>query len=192
VEQIANLFPGASVYVGENATEEHAKASRRVRILHFATHGYMDDQLPLSSALVLSIPEDLAPGRDNGLLQAWEIFESVRLDADLVVLSACRSGLGKELSGEGLIGLTRAFQYAGARSVAATQWDVADQVTPVLMERFYQGLVAGLPKDEALQAAQMDLIRRPVSLIAASGRPIEVDASAPFFWAAFQLLGDWR
>jgi CHAT domain-containing protein len=192
VERIAGIYPGARVYLGEEATEEHARSIQDARILHFATHGYTDDRTPLDSALVLTIPEELAKGRQNGLLQVWEIFESVRIDADLVVLSACESALGREMSGEGLIGLTRAFQYAGARTVAASLWSVADQVTAELMARFHRHLAAGLPKDQALRAAQLELIREPLTIITASGQPLEMDASAPFFWAAFQLFGDWK
>ena len=193
VERIAEVYPGARLYLGEEASEEHAKTvGRDARVLHFSTHGYLDDRTPLDSALVLTIPEGLPVNRDNGLLQVWEIFESVRLDADLVVLSACQSALGRELSGEVLIGLTRAFQYAGARSVVASLWDVADQTTAELMSRFHRHLAAGLSKDEALRAAQIELIREPVQIITASGQTIESDASSPFFWAAFQLFGDWR
>ena len=190
VERIAGVYPSASLYLGEEATEERARSIRDARILHFATHGYTDDRTPLDSALVLTISEE--PGRENGLLQVWEIFESVRTDADLVVLSACESALGRELSGEGLIGLTRAFQYAGARSVVASLWSVADQVTAELMARFHRHLASGLDKDEALRAAQIELIRKPVRITTPAGQVVEIDASAPFFWAAFQLFGDWK
>src|SRR6185436_8614007 len=118
-------------------------------------------------------------GQDNGLLQAWEIFESMRLAADLVTLSACDSGLGKEMGSEGLIGLTRAFQFAGARSVLASLWSVSDLSTADLMKRFYGHLRAGRTKDEALQAAQIALIRSR-------------EFSHPYHWAAFQLVGDWK
>ncbi|MEA2561857.1 MAG: hypothetical protein QOH06_3361 [Acidobacteriota bacterium] len=192
VERIARAYPGALVYLGEEATEERAKSIHGARILHFATHGYTDDRTPLDSALVLTIPEKLSQGRDNGLLQVWEIFEGVRIDADLVVLSACESALGREMSGEGLIGLTRAFQYAGARTVAASLWSVADQVTAELMTRFHRHLAAGLPKDQALRAAQIELIREPLEITTANGQALEMDASAPFYWAAFQLFGDWK
>jgi CHAT domain-containing protein len=193
VERIGEVYPKARLYLGEEATEERAKAlGRDSRVLHFATHGYLDDRSPLDSALVLTIPADLSAGRENGLLQVWEIFESVRLDADLVVLSACDSALGRELSGEGLIGLTRAFQYAGARSVVASLWSVADQVTGELMARFHRHYAAGLSKDEALRQAQIELIREPVRITTANGQTVETDASAPFFWAAFQLFGDWQ
>ena len=109
-----------------------------------------------------------------------------------MVLSACRSALGKELGGEGLIGLTRAFQYAGARTVAATLWSVADQATAELMIRFYHHLRAGKPKDVALQAAQIELIRDPIQLRDETGQTVGMDASAPYYWAAFQLIGDWQ
>jgi CHAT domain-containing protein len=123
----------------------------------------------------------LQEGRDNGLLQAWEIFENVRLSAHLVTLSACDTALGKEMGGEGLLGLTRAFQFAGARSVLASLWSVADESTATLMKRFYTYLRQGKTKDEALRAAQLDLIRSA-----------EVELSHPYHWAGFALYGDWR
>ena len=193
VEAIAGLYPEATAYLGAAATEERAKAiGREVSILHFATHGTLDSRIPLNSAVALTIPESLTDGRDNGLLQAWEILEQVRLDADLVVLSACESGLGKEVGGEGLVGLTRAFQYAGARTVAATLWRVADQTTAALMERFYRYLRQGLAKDEALRQAQLDLIRGTIEVVGENGNAERRDAAAPYYWAAFQLYGDWR
>jgi len=193
VESIAALFTPGSVrtYLGKEATEEAAKSvgrdtswrhSHARRIVHFATHGYLDDHFPLNSALVLSIPEQLEEGRDNGLLQVWEILDT-RMDADLVVLSACGSALGKELGGEGVIGLTRAFQHAGARSVVASLWSVRDQVTAELMLGFYDHLRNGLSKDRALQAAQIDLLRN-----SNGGK----DRSSPYFWSAFQIHGDWQ
>src|SRR4051812_13070584 len=130
------------------------------------------------STSVLSIPERLQDGRDNGLLQAWEIFEQMRLDADLVVLSGCRTGLGQEVSGEGLLGLTRAFQYAGAHSVLASLWSVDDRRTAQLMKCFYEHLVSGASKDRALQMAQIELLR--------------ARSAPPFYWAGFSLIGDWQ
>ena len=124
----------------------------------------------------MTAPEQRAEGQDNGLLQAWEIFESVRLDADLVTLSACGTALGREMGGEGLVGLTRAFQYAGARSVLASLWSVSDVSTARFMQSFYGHLRNGKTKDEALRAAQMESLQD----------------SHPFHWAAFQLTGDWR
>jgi CHAT domain-containing protein len=180
-------------YLGVEATEEHAKSiPAGVSIVHFATHGVIDEVFPFNSAVVLSMPEQLEDGRENGLLQAWEIFERVRLDADLVVLSACESGLGKEMGGEGLIGLTRAFQYAGARSVMASLWKISDRTTAEFMVRFYRHLKEGHSKVEALRATQVEFIRGPIQVTNDKGERVDFDASAPYYWAAFQIYGDWQ
>jgi CHAT domain-containing protein len=182
VEALAEAFRGrTSKYLGDEATEERAKAvGKDIQYVHFACHAFVDERFPLNSALALSIPERPVEGQENGLLQAWEIFESVRLDADLVTLSACRSGLGTEMGGEGLLGLTRAFQYAGARTVLATLWSVPDRSTAELMRRFYGFLRAGDAKDAALRKAQLAMIHRG----GLNARPLR--------WAAFQLTGDWQ
>jgi CHAT domain-containing protein len=181
VDSITALYPGRSrKYEGAEATEERAKSiGMNVRYVHFAVHGILDDRFPLNSALALTIPDKPSEGQDNGLLQAWEIFERVRLDADLVTLSACNTGMGQEMNGEGLIGLTRAFQYAGAHSILASLWAVDDMRTMQLMKQVYIGLRAGKTKDEALREAQLSLLRSQPS-------------SAPYYWAAFSLIGDWR
>jgi CHAT domain-containing protein/tetratricopeptide (TPR) repeat protein len=182
VETISALFPGSRVLLGRDATEEAVKSlAPHAWRLHFACHGLLDERFPLNSALALSIPERPQEGRDNGLLQAWEIFEELRLDADLVTLSACDSGLGKELGGEGLVGLARAFQFAGARSVLASLWSVSDVSTARLMKRFYTYLRQGKTKDEALRSAQLDLIRSQKGKL-----------SHPYHWAGFALYGDWK
>ena len=176
VEQIAALFgPSAVVRRGSEATEERAlQDSRRARYLHFAVHGLVDRQLPLDSALALT-----AGGRpeEGGFLQAWEVFEKMRTDAELVTLSACDTGLGREMAGEGLIGLVRAFHHAGAPSVVASLWAVADRSTADLMVPFYAGLRQGLTKDEALRRAQAERAR---------------SGAHPWHWAAFELHGDWK
>ena len=102
----------------------------------------------------------------------------MRLDADLVTLFACSTGLGEELNGEGLIGLTRAFKYAGAQSVLASLWSVDDYSTIQLMKRFYAELHAGASKAAALRTAQLQLLRS--------------SAKEPYYWAPFSLTGDWR
>jgi CHAT domain-containing protein/Tfp pilus assembly protein PilF len=180
VRSIASLYPEARTFLGAEATEERARSiGKGIRYLHFACHGLLDERLPLNSALALTIPEHPGDGQENGLLQAWEIFESVRIDADLVTLSACDSALGQEIGGEGLIGLTRAFQYAGARSVLASLWSVYDVSTADLMKHFYGHLRAGKAKADALRAAQAELIHSR-------------EFSHPYHWAAFQLVGDWE
>ncbi len=166
--------------MSEDATEEKAKnISANTSYIHFACHGFVDEQVPLDSALVLALTAKEHERGENGILQAWEIFESVRIDADLVVMSACETGLGKAMRGEGMIGLTRAFQYAGARSIIASSWKVSDRSTSELMKFFYGNLKKGLPKDIALQKAKKKLLKRK-------------KYSHPFYWAGFQLIGDWK
>jgi CHAT domain-containing protein len=195
VGRIAALYPNgtARTFLGVEASEERAKSiGKSARILHFATHGRYDNRFPLNSYLALTIPREFRRDQDNGLLQAWEIFESVRLDADLVVLSACESGLGDEIDGEGLKGLTRAFQFAGARTVVASLWQVDDQATAELMQRFYLYLKMGASKDEALRAAQLELIQNSIEMKNRQGQVVRRDLSSPYYWAAFQMIGDWK
>lgn len=180
VEAIGALFDRQRVLFGAEATEENAKAlSGKARLLHFACHGLLDTASPLDSGLALS-PSGKA-GAENGLLQAWEIFESLELSADLVTLSACETALGPEMGGEGLLGLTRSLHYAGARTVLASLWNVSDRSTAGLMKAFYGHLAAGRTKDEALRLAQLELLRSGDGAFA-----------HPYHWAAFQLYGDFR
>ncbi len=168
------------LWLGSEATEQRAKSlDVDSRIVHFACHAFVDEAFPLESGLALSVPRSGQQAEENGLLQAWEVFEKVRLDAELVTLSACQTAVGKEVAGEGLLGLTWAFQYAGARSVLASLWEVSDASTADLMRRFYGHWGRGVPKAEALRRAQLELLERPAT-------------SAPFYWAAFELIGDWR
>lgn len=184
VRRIGTLYPGAEVHLGSAATEARVRSvGKGVQTLHIACHGLLDELMPLNSALALTSPGASQNGKDNGLLQAWEIFEQVRLDADLVVLSACETSSGRPVAGEGLIGLTRAFQYAGARSVVASLWKVSDRSTAELMVRFHHQLRHGMAKDEALRAAQIELLRNGAASTVG-------DTSAPYHWAAFQLFGD--
>ncbi len=195
IDSIAGNFPAdqTRVYLGEQATEERVKAiGRDAQIVHIAAHGCMDERFPLNSFVALAVPEKDQEDRDNGLLQAWEIFERVRLDADLVVLSACETALGEERGGEGLYGLTRAFQYAGARTVAASLWKVSDRATAGLMSRFYKHLRQGKSKDQALRVAQLELLRGPILVPGENGEEQEIVASAPYYWAGFQIYGDWQ
>ncbi|MEM7051984.1 MAG: CHAT domain-containing protein, partial [Acidobacteriota bacterium] len=173
---LARRFPGTTVLTGRHASEPAAKAlPTTANWLHFACHARIDHRFPLDSYLAL------APGRngDNGLLQAWEVFEEMRLESDLVVLSACDSGGGRAVDGDGTIGLTRAFHFAGARSVLATQWPVADGSTADLMDHFYSALEAGASPVEALRRAQRDFL---------TGQT-QPSRQHPFYWAGFQLFG---
>ncbi len=148
------------------------------RILHFATHGLIDTAQPALSSLVLSLVDERGAPVD-GYLRMHDIYNR-RLPVDLVVLSACRTALGQDVRGEGLVGLTRGFLYAGARSVVASLWQVDDVATAELMTRFYRHLLAERqPPAAALRAAQRELARDP-------------RWSAPYFWAGFVIQGEWR
>jgi len=116
---------------------------------------------------------------NDGALQAWEIFSQMELKAELVVLSACETGVGTKVRAEGLVGLTRAFQAAGARSIVASQWRVSDASTAELMVAFHEKLRAGQAKDEALRKAMAKVAGDPAT-------------AHPFYWAGFLLVGDYR
>lgn len=147
------------------------------RIVHFASHALLDARHPELSGIVLSLVDEHGRPTD-GFLQTRDIYR-LRLSADLVVLSACQTALGKEVRGEGLLGLSRGFMYAGAPRVVASLWQVPDRATSELMTRFYRGiLVKGLRPAAALRAAQMEI-------------RAEKRWSSPYYWAAFILQGDW-
>jgi CHAT domain-containing protein/tetratricopeptide (TPR) repeat protein len=151
------------------------------RRLHFATHGVLDSRQPEQSSLVLSCYD--AQGRpQDGFLRLQDIY-GLDLNADLVVLSACETALGKQVRGEGLIGLTRGFMYAGAARVVASLWSVDDQATAELMKRFYRKMLTEkLPPAAALRQAQLSLLTDPEQKKWAS----------PYYWAAFSFQGEWR
>jgi CHAT domain-containing protein/Tfp pilus assembly protein PilF len=150
----------------------------RYRVVHFATHGMLDETHPELSGLMLSQMRPDGTPRD-GFVRAHEIYR-LHLPADLVVLSACRTALGREIRGEGLVGLTRGFQYAGARRVLVSLWEVEDRATAELMRLFYREMLErGQPPAAALRSAQLALRRQP-------------GWQAPYYWAGFVLHGDWR
>jgi CHAT domain-containing protein len=148
------------------------------RFVHFATHGFLNSTHPELSGIVLSLV-DRQGQPQNGFLRANEVF-NLRLPADMVVLSGCSTGLGKQIRGEGLLGLTRGFMYAGAARVLVSVWEVSDEATAELMARFYRGiLVEQLRPAEALRRAQAAALK-------------DKRYNAPFYWAAFTLQGEWR
>jgi len=194
VEGIVQLFPGqVAAFLGSAATEEQAKSlPAGTRIVHFATHGFADERLPMNSGLVLTTPDRADEHAEDGFLQAWEIFERVRLNADLVVLSACDSGRGKDLGGEGLLSLTRAFQFAGARAVVASLWQVPDEGSADLMIRFYRHLKNGEPAADALRNAQIEMASQIPWARDFHGERRETGLSKDLVWAAFEVFGDWQ
>jgi len=148
------------------------------RIVHFATHGVIDSENPQLSSVVLSLVDQSGNPQD-GFLRVHEIY-NLRLSADLVVLSGCRTALGQDIRGEGLLGLTRGFMYAGAPQVVASLWDVRDMATSELMTHFYRGLLKEkLRPAAALRQAQLTMRRNP-------------RWAAPYFWAGFVLQGEWK
>ena len=181
-DTIADLVPKNSLLKATdfqaNRTMATSGALARYRIVHFATHGLLNSEHPELSGLVLSLIDDNGKIRD-GFLRMHEIY-NLRLPADVVVLSACQTALGKEVKGEGLVGLTRGFMYAGAQRVVASLWQVDDLATAELMKHFYRGMLQeNMRPAEALRAAQIEMSKQ--------GR-----WSAPYYWAGFVIQGEWR
>ena len=198
IREIESQFSEAEAasFLGSRATEEQARiAIENASVIHFATHGvtFFPDQRrgirPRDSFLALSQTNE-SGSRHNGFLQAWEIAEQLRTDADLVVLSACETAVGEIRGSEGLVSLSRAFQVAGAKSVLASLWKVDDLATSELMVRFYRHLIGGKTLDEALQLAQKEFISGPIYLRNDKGDLLKRDLSHPYYWAAFQLSGN--
>jgi CHAT domain-containing protein/tetratricopeptide (TPR) repeat protein len=148
------------------------------RIVHFATHGILNSRSPELSGVVLSLVDEAGHAQE-GFLRAYEIY-NLKLNAELVVLSACSTALGKEIKGEGLAGLTRGFMYAGTPRVIASLWNVRDEATAELMKRFYRKMLIGkCSPAAALREAQISMWRDP-------------RWAAPYFWAGFVLQGEWN
>ncbi len=178
VEGIAKLYPvnETSVFMGTQASEKNLKKLdlRQYKYLHFASHGLIDEEKPQFSALILSpdVNDD-----EDGFLTVGEVFD-LKLNADLVVLSACKTGLGKRIRGEGVSGLSRAFLCAGTPSVLVSLWNVYDQSTAEFMKTFYQNMEKSkLNKADALKEARLQMIEG-------------TKYSHPYYWASFVLIGN--
>ncbi|HST19599.1 MAG TPA: CHAT domain-containing protein [Blastocatellia bacterium] len=177
VQFIASLFPAdrRKLLTGMESTEEAVKheSLRRYRRLHFATHSLIDEKSPLRSAVALT-PDNNA--EEDGFLEVSEISK-LDLDCDLVVVSACQTGRGQLLTGEGIVGLSWAFLGAGARSVVVSLWNVSDISTSQLMKNFYQNMNDGLSNAAALRKAKLQMLN--------SGK----GARHPYYWSAFVIVG---
>jgi CHAT domain-containing protein len=150
----------------------------RYRIVHFATHGILNNEHPELSGLVFSLVDKHGNPRD-GFLRLYNIY-NLNLEADLVVLSACQTALGKQINGEGLMGVTRGFMYAGASRVVASLWKVDDAATAELMKKFYSEMIkVGRRPADALRVAQLWMQKQE-------------RWRAPYYWAGFILQGEWR
>ncbi len=168
----------AALDFAANQTTATSEQLSQYRYVHFATHGVMNNEHPELSGLVLSLLDEKGNDTD-GFLRLVEIY-NLKLPAEMVVLSACRTGLGKEIKGEGLMSLTRGFMYAGAARVLVSLWDVNDVSTAALMTRMYQGLLQEkLSPAAALRKAQNALRQ-------------DLRWAAPYHWAAFTLHGEPR
>ncbi len=171
---------GTSVIIkGFSASRETAMSSQigEYQILHFATHGFLNSERPELSGIVLTMV-DAKGVQQNGLMPLHDIY-SLDLSAELTVLSACQTALGKDISGEGLVGLTHSFMSAGSRSVVASLWKVDDRATAKLMGGFYESLLQqGMSTGAALRAAKLRIIK-------------EKQWRVPFFWAGFVLQGEY-
>jgi CHAT domain-containing protein len=165
---------------GFDANRQNVLTDRlaKYRILHFATHGLINTEHPELSGILLSMAKpDGTP--ENGYLQLHDIY-NLNISADLTVLSACDTALGKDIRGEGLVGLTRGFIYAGSKSVVASLWKVDDRATAVLMKHFYGKMLHdGLTPAAALRSAKEIVRKQP-------------GWSAPYFWAGFVIQGEYR
>ncbi|MEG4252237.1 CHAT domain-containing tetratricopeptide repeat protein [Microcoleus sp. Pol10D4] len=181
-QTISSLFPSASssqiLDFEASRTTATEGSLANYQIVHFATHGLANSKNPELSGIVMSMVDEKG-NLVNGFLRLTDIF-NLKLAANLVVLSACQSGMGQNVKGEGMVGLTRGFMYAGAQRVAVSLWNVDDEGTAVLMQKFYQKMVQQkLAPAAALRAAQMEMMQQE-------------KWQSPYYWAAFTLQGEWR
>jgi CHAT domain-containing protein len=173
-------YGSSKVVTSFRATKAAVKTDdfNRHKILHFATHGLINDAQPEQSAIVLSLVDEEGNAQ-NGFLRLSDVYK-LKLDANLIVLSACRSALGKEISGEGFVGLTRGFISSGAQDVIASLWKVDDEATAEFMNQFYQAMLRQqLTPTAALQKAKQSMQEHP-------------KWNHPYYWAAFVAQGEYR
>ena len=181
-DQIISVAPGKlnleALDLKANRATVTSGELKEYRYLHFATHGYLDSERPGLSALVLSMVDEQGRAQD-GFLRANDIY-NLKLPAELVVLSACQTGLGREIKGEGLVGLTRGFMYAGAAIVVVSLWSVNDKAIAELMTKFYEKMLKqGERPAAALRAAQVEMWKQK-------------QWQSPYYWATFTMQGEWR
>ena len=174
IANIAKLMKGDGFY-GHDATEDKfSKISSQYRIIHLSTHGKANDKMGDYSYLAFTETKDSI---ENELLYVRELY-NLSLNAEMVVLSACETGIGQLQRGEGVVSLARAFSYAGAKSIITTLWEVTDEKSKLLMIDFYKNLVRGRSKDESLWRAKRRFMKKV--------------SSDPFYWSGFIGIGDMR
>ncbi len=181
-QNILALVPTASEVQSFDFAASRATATNsnlaNYQIVHFATHGMANSQNPELSGILMSMVDDKG-NPVNGFLRLTDIF-NLKLAANLVVLSACQTGMGQNIKGEGMVGLTRGFMYAGVQRVAVSLWSVDDEGTAVLMQKFYQKMLQEkLAPAAALRMAQIEMMQ-------------DKKWQSPYYWAAFTLQGEWK
>ncbi len=175
VEQISEIIPSSEIYLFDNATEyEFKRTAHTSRIIHFATHTIINNKSPHNSKLVLK-PDKY--GVDDGYLNAYEI-SNLNINAELVVLSACNTGVGKLVKNEGIMSLSRGFKYAGCPSIIVALWSIDDKATSNIMNSFYSNLMNKNTIAGSLRAAKLDYISNA-----------EPETAAPFYWSGMTLIG---
>jgi len=176
ISRISSLFKTKkrTVFQRKEASEEQLKSNDldNYKIIHFATHSIIDERRPLRSSIVLRLDKD---PEEDGFLQMREVY-NIKLNADLVTLSSCQTGLGELLRGEGIEGINRAFFYAGSSSILMSLWPVNDEASCQLMERFYTHLCSSNSIMDALRKAKLEMIESDV-------------LSHPYYWAGFIASG---
>lgn len=176
VENVRKMLGKGTLLMGQDAVEPKFKAmGGNYKIIHFATHGMANDRDPDFSLLAFT---DIPDSVENEFLYVNDLY-NMELNTDLIVLSACETGLGEMRKGEGVISLARGFAYAGTKSIFTTLWSVNDQATANIIEGFYSYLKAGKPKDEALHLAKLDFLEGGNNM-----------TSHPFLWAPYIFIGD--
>ncbi len=177
-QNIATLFEGAA-FTAQSATEENFRTSAsNYGVIHFGTHTEINNTSPLMSRLILSASANDSTDENDGYLHAYEIY-SLQLRAELAVLTACETGLGKQSNSEGVMSLAHSFAYAGCPSVVMSVWQIDEKTSATIVEYFYKNLSEGMPKNEALRQAKLKYLKE---------NPGEL--SAPYYWAGMILLGD--
>ena len=175
VRTIANMLGGESLLGNEATEKEFKKRAGQAGIIHLATHAILNNENPMASRLVFSSPEDTL---EDGLLHIYELY-NMQLNASLVCLSACNTGLGKLYKGEGIISLARGFMYAGVPNVMMSLWSVPDRSTSQIMQTFYEEMEKGKAREEALRQAKLRYLESA-----------DDNTAHPYFWGAFIYLGD--
>ena len=173
---IGQYLPGVALTDQEAVEGRFKREAHRYNVIHLAMHALVDEENPTNSRLIFS--RDTTDSLEDGYLYAYELYD-MELSADLAVLSACETGYGKLVQGEGIMSLARAFAYAGCSSIVMSHWLVDDAASAQLMDYFYHNLSEGLPKDEALRQAKLAYIN-----------DVPSRKAHPYFWSNFVLVGD--